>query len=659
MTTITLRSTKGAPLTIAEVDANFNNLNNSLPTAMDSATAQAGTSTTAQTVSASVLKAGIDANANVVKTYTSVSDIPSGFDGTARVGTDIYVGDGTSIVRQTKNLQNIPMFVEALLGSGLCTYHSQVESATLTVSGTAGSYYLTLVSGNTTNFSHSAGTIGQSLTSVLQDPVTNTCYFVTVMRIIGPGGAILLSSPLPISVTNATLYNRHLNQQHYTVAGYKALANYIATYNPVHALLHTLRSKYLLDSKDKWDSATTTLPHIWQLSGSSGIKSLTLGSVGVNYDSQGRFTSSLWQGHSLITYPTGTGIATAKLKLDSASSGYIIFEVAALRDDVDATSVTINATTIENLAGTETTTKSTIYTTGVFGTVKRYVVPFSICNEIEIIFTQTATAGGPGLGLAIGKLEIVTGTISAPKKVIEPLDNVLVFGDSWTDPTAGAYGETFLPELARLTNANFVSSFTYAPVGIVKTALSSTTTAYALDWLQLALIANPTVNKVLFHYFTNDNNCASLANHYYFTSPSNTTKDYNILAVAGLTGSIGNAHNIWAHNIQKLIYICLQNGVTPIVIGPNSTFSSGQTDNHANMNYMIGQPQSERDNLLTCNAASLAFKSNPINTRNKYKGKIVSDQQPGGANIALYIANGPEPTDTWSLYGSATTITPI
>jgi len=67
------------------------------PTAMDSTTAQAGTSTTAQTVSASVLKAGIDANANVVKTYASVSAIPAGFVGTARVGTDLYVGDGTNL----------------------------------------------------------------------------------------------------------------------------------------------------------------------------------------------------------------------------------------------------------------------------------------------------------------------------------------------------------------------------------------------------------------------------------------------------------------------------------------------------------------------------------------------------------------------------------
>ena len=72
-----------------------------IPTAMDSATAQAGTSTTAQTVSASVLKAGIDANANVVKTYSSVSAIPSGFVGTARVGTDLYVGDGVNLKTQS------------------------------------------------------------------------------------------------------------------------------------------------------------------------------------------------------------------------------------------------------------------------------------------------------------------------------------------------------------------------------------------------------------------------------------------------------------------------------------------------------------------------------------------------------------------------------
>ena len=74
------------------------------PTAMDSATAQAGTSTTAQTVSASVLKAGIDANANVVKNYTNLSSIPSGFVGTARVGTNLYVGDGVNVGKAAKLL---------------------------------------------------------------------------------------------------------------------------------------------------------------------------------------------------------------------------------------------------------------------------------------------------------------------------------------------------------------------------------------------------------------------------------------------------------------------------------------------------------------------------------------------------------------------------
>ena len=72
------------------------------PTAMDSATAQAGTSTTAQTVSASVLKAGIDANDNVVKTYSSVSAIPTNFVGTARVGTDLYVADGATVANITQ-----------------------------------------------------------------------------------------------------------------------------------------------------------------------------------------------------------------------------------------------------------------------------------------------------------------------------------------------------------------------------------------------------------------------------------------------------------------------------------------------------------------------------------------------------------------------------
>lgn len=66
MTIITLRSTKGSPLTIAELDANFSNLKNAVDNGMDYATAKAGTNTTLQTVSASVLKAGALAAINVV-----------------------------------------------------------------------------------------------------------------------------------------------------------------------------------------------------------------------------------------------------------------------------------------------------------------------------------------------------------------------------------------------------------------------------------------------------------------------------------------------------------------------------------------------------------------------------------------------------------------
>lgn len=69
----------------------------SLPTAMDTATAQAGTSTTPQTVSASVLKAGVTANVNVPQIYSSVQTIPTGFNGVARVDSDVYVGNGTSV----------------------------------------------------------------------------------------------------------------------------------------------------------------------------------------------------------------------------------------------------------------------------------------------------------------------------------------------------------------------------------------------------------------------------------------------------------------------------------------------------------------------------------------------------------------------------------
>ena len=112
------------------------------PTAMDSATAQAGTSTTAQTVSASVLKAGVDANANVVKTYASVSAIPSGFVGTARVGTDLYVGNGIDIKQQNQDL--LPADVVAI-GDSTMLAQFDTAYAGLTWGSAYGDGFLTLL----------------------------------------------------------------------------------------------------------------------------------------------------------------------------------------------------------------------------------------------------------------------------------------------------------------------------------------------------------------------------------------------------------------------------------------------------------------------------------------------------------------------------------
>ncbi|MCX7084312.1 MAG: hypothetical protein NTY69_02095 [Methylococcales bacterium] len=72
MATIILRSAKGSPLTILEVDQNFSNLN--------------------------------EAIANAIPNFSSASLIPAGFVGVARSGTDLYVGDGLSIIKVAKTI---------------------------------------------------------------------------------------------------------------------------------------------------------------------------------------------------------------------------------------------------------------------------------------------------------------------------------------------------------------------------------------------------------------------------------------------------------------------------------------------------------------------------------------------------------------------------
>lgn len=68
--TITLRTIKGSPLTSGEIDANFTNLNNNLAAVQ----------------------------VNNITTYPSTASIPLPYTGVARVGTDLYVGDGGAAV---------------------------------------------------------------------------------------------------------------------------------------------------------------------------------------------------------------------------------------------------------------------------------------------------------------------------------------------------------------------------------------------------------------------------------------------------------------------------------------------------------------------------------------------------------------------------------
>ena len=68
-------------------------LQGAMPTAMSYADAIAGTSTTPQSIAPNVLVAS-----NIVQKYASVNNIPANFVGIAKVGTDLYVGNGTSVV---------------------------------------------------------------------------------------------------------------------------------------------------------------------------------------------------------------------------------------------------------------------------------------------------------------------------------------------------------------------------------------------------------------------------------------------------------------------------------------------------------------------------------------------------------------------------------
>ena len=69
-------------------------LQGAMPTAMSYADAVAGTNTTPQSIAPNVLVAS-----NIVQKYASVNNIPANFAGIAKVGTDLYVGDGVNTVK--------------------------------------------------------------------------------------------------------------------------------------------------------------------------------------------------------------------------------------------------------------------------------------------------------------------------------------------------------------------------------------------------------------------------------------------------------------------------------------------------------------------------------------------------------------------------------
>ena len=74
-------------------------LQGAMPTAMSYADAVAGTNTTPQSIAPNVLVAS-----NIVQKYASVNNIPANFTGIAKVGTDLYVGDGSNLNKEVSSV---------------------------------------------------------------------------------------------------------------------------------------------------------------------------------------------------------------------------------------------------------------------------------------------------------------------------------------------------------------------------------------------------------------------------------------------------------------------------------------------------------------------------------------------------------------------------
>ena len=87
----------GINLTSQTISADV--LQGAMPTAMSYADAVAGTSTTPQSIAPNVL-----VTSNIVQKYASVNNIPANFVGIAKVGTDLYVGDGTNLNKDVSSV---------------------------------------------------------------------------------------------------------------------------------------------------------------------------------------------------------------------------------------------------------------------------------------------------------------------------------------------------------------------------------------------------------------------------------------------------------------------------------------------------------------------------------------------------------------------------
>lgn len=113
-------------------------LQGAMPTAMSYADAVAGTSTTPQSISPNVLVAS-----NIVQKYAGVNNIPANFAGIAKVGTDLYVGDGTNLSKEVSSVYLTP----TLSDNTTATANTTALQNALTAGGTVdittpGVYYL-------------------------------------------------------------------------------------------------------------------------------------------------------------------------------------------------------------------------------------------------------------------------------------------------------------------------------------------------------------------------------------------------------------------------------------------------------------------------------------------------------------------------------------